>query len=378
MRGKIYFQNYEENVQTEQILRYLNNKQDSRICFEETNNVKDAEYALLLIGENFNYQWSMVETCKDLLKEQAQLIVLVKKSLFEAYERYKRASKDNFDKLEYQIIQIFNENKEKRRWIYAYVCPNEINNIIGKVILAEYFNVTFLEPCIEVNQGEDFQNILVFQNKGYVKLEEYYIDGFFSHKTGKHRPKLQEFSPIIKTVNPDEKASIAMKFQAPDIAGSFIFYIIIKKADRLLKMEDSIRSFILHVKSKHQAKGFDAVLLKEYPENGKLYTNKIDFEKTWRLKNVSGVDWEKVIFKVKYEHLTHYFCKERKKIYSNILNGDEFEVKAKFHPPDIPGKYTVFWQLMKEDGTEIITDGPLCCSVVTQYETQSLFEVCDF
>ncbi len=80
MRGKIYFQNYERNVQTKQILRYLNNKQNSKICFEETKNVKDAEYILVLIGENFDYQWSMIKECKNLLNERKQLIVLVKKA----------------------------------------------------------------------------------------------------------------------------------------------------------------------------------------------------------------------------------------------------------------------------------------------------------
>ncbi len=280
--------------------------------------------------------------------------------------------------MKYQIIQIFNDNRRKRRWIYTYLSADEVNNIIKTVILAEYFDVAFLESHIEVKPGEHFQNMLIFRNKGYIKLQEYYIDGFFSHKAGKHRPKLQKYNPIIKTVNPDEEESIAMEFQAPDIAGSFIFYVIIKKTGRLLKMEDSIKSFVMHVTSISEAGEYDAVLLKEYPENGKLYTNKIDFKKTWRLKNVSGENWRRVIFKVKYEHLTHYFCMERKKLYCNILNGAEFEIEAYFHPPDIPGKYTVFWQLLKEDGTEIITDGPLCCSVVTQYETQPEFEVCDF
>lgn len=49
---------------------------------------------------------------------------------------------------------------------------------------------------------------------------------------------------------------------------------------------------------------------------------------------------------------------------------------AKFPPPDIPGKYTYLFQLYREDGTEIITDSPLSCSVITQYETLSEFEVC--
>lgn len=365
-------------MQVEQVLRYLNNIQDSKLCFEETKNVKDAEYTLLLIGENYDYQWSMIKECKNLLDEPTQLIILVEKSLFESYERCRKATENNLDKLEYQIIQIFNENREKRKWIYTYFSTTEVNNIIRTVILAEYFNVTFLEPYIDVKIGECFQNTLTFRNKGYIKLQGYYIDGFFSHKAGKHRPRLQVFDTAINTVYPGEEKSIAMKFQAPDIAGSFIFYVIIKKMGRLLKMEDSIKSFIIHVTSEWESRRYDAVLLNEFPENGKLYTDKIDFEKTWKLKNVSGENWKKIVFRIKYEHLTHYFCKERRKIYFNILNGEEFEIKAKFHPPDIPGKYTVFWQLLKEDGTEIITDGPLCCSVVTQYETQSLFEVCDY
>lgn len=75
-----------------------------------------------------------------------------------------------------------------------------------------------------------------------------------------------------------------MDFKAPDIAGTFIFYIIVKKQGRILKMEDSIRSFTIHVRSFNESGLYDAVLLEEHPGNGKLYTKKDDFKKIWRLR----------------------------------------------------------------------------------------------
>lgn len=375
-QGKIYFKNCTENLKTEDILEYLNSKSDSDICFGKTDNINEAEYGILIIEEEKAGSIFLVEECAKLLTMQ-KCIVLVRDILFENYELYKKEPQDKMFSIHpaYQVISLFNENQNNRRWIYTYSSIKEISSIIGKIVLSEYFSLEFVRSDIKIEPKEYFENTLVLTNTGYVKLEGYYIDGFFIHNTGKHRPKLEIVNPVISTVYPHKEVQMKMNFQAPDIAGSFVMYLVIKKKGRILKMDDSIREFFIHVTTEDRYAPYDAILLEEDPPNGKLYTDKYDFKKTWKLKNVSGKDWKKVIFKVKYEHLTHYFCKERKKVYYNIPNGGEVIVSAKFHPPDIPGKYTAFWHLQKEDGTEISTDGPLCCSVVTQYETQSQFEI---
>ncbi len=378
MQEQIYFLNCEEELQTERVLNYLNYERRPLVHFTQVDDIKTAKYVLLTIGRKCMDNISAAAECQAMLCGKAHIIILVRQDIFESYEKYCRSpqAEETSESYAYQMIQVFNESKDKRKWIYTYSSVEEIVNIVGNIILAEYFEIDFVKPIVTMKPNEYFQNTLIFRNEGYVELTGYYIDGFFIHNVGKHRPKLRNFNPVMKKADPFEELHINMDFKAPDIAGSFIFYIIVKKMGRILKMEDSIRSFTIHVRSFNESGLYDAVLLEEHPGNGKLYTQKDDFKKIWRLKNVSGEDWKKVVFKVRYEHLTHYFCKERKKVLGPIPNGSEFTLDAMFHPPDIPGKYTAFWQLLRADGTEIIIDGPLCCSVVTQYETQSLFEVC--
>ncbi len=375
-QGKIYFRNSEKNVKIEEVLEYLNSKADSEIRFQTTGDMQKAEYAVLIIGEGEAGKLPSIEETRKLLYMQ-QCIVLVKKVLFDNYEKYRKEQKNGkvSDNPAYQVIRIFNEDLKNRRWIYTYTFENEISIIIGKIILSEYFSINFSKSKVNAKTGECFENILTFKNTGYTRLEGYYIDGLFIHNTGKHRPRLESFDPVIGTVWPHKEIQMKMNFQAPDIAGSFIFYLIIKKRGRILKMDDSIRKFILHVTSAYDTVSYDAVLLEESPPNGILYTDKMDFLKNWKLKNISGENWKKIIFKIRYEHLTHYFCKERRKIIYDVPDGSEFTISGKFYTPDIPGKYTAFGQLLREDGTEITTDGPLCCSVVTQYERQSQFEI---
>lgn len=375
-QGKIYARSSENKVKIEKILEYLNSKADSEMRFQQTDDMQEAEYAVLIIGDGDSKKLPSAKESRKLLDMQ-RCIVLVKKMLFDKYEKYRKECKKGVISTNpiYQVIRSFNEDQKNRRWIYTYKDINEISNIIGKIVLSEYFSINFRKSKVHVKPGEYFENILIFRNTGHVRLEGYYIDGLFIHNTGKHRPRLENFNPVIETVHPHKEIQMKMAFQAPDIAGSFIFYLIIKKRNRILKMDDSIRKFILHVTSADDVVSYDAVLLDESPPNGILYTDKKDFVKKWTLKNISGENWKKVIFKVKYEHLTHYFCKERKKVLYDVLDGSEFTISAQFYPPDIPGKYTAFWQLQREDGTEIMTDGPLCCSVVTQYEKQSSFEV---
>lgn len=363
-------------MRIKEICEYLNLRSDSEISFQKTDDTKEAEFSVLIIGNGNDRELPSVEESETLLRMQ-QCIFLVKKTLFDDYETYRKGQRKGeiSSKSAYQIIRIFNENWENRRWIYTYTSVNEIGSIIGNVILSEYFSLNLSKSKVDVKIGEYFDNILTIKNTGYISLKEYYIDGLFIHNTGKHRPKLKNFNPVIKTVYPHKEIQVKMNFQAPDIAGSFIFYFIIKKRGRILKMEDSIREFIFHVTSEDDIESYDAVLLEESPPNGILFTDKKDFVKIWRLRNVSGENLKKVIFKVKFESLTHYFCKERKKIYENVPAGSEFTISAKFYSPDIPGKYTVYYQLLREDGTEIITDGPICCSVVSQYERQSQFEI---
>lgn len=377
MNEKIYCMNYERAFPVENLLNYLNTHKDSRFSFEQTEDFRSADYALFVIGETSVDNLTIAEG-KAIIDSPLNTIVLVKRNLFEQYEFQRRSvrSQNGFSSTALQLIQLFNENSPKRKWIYTYARIEEIIPIVGNIILSEYFEASFTNPVIQAHPGEQFQNSLLLQNKGHIKLHGYYIDSFYGLKGGKFRPRLINSLPVVGEILPQEHIAIPLDFYAPDFAGAFIFYIMIKKEGLLLKMDDSIKSFVLHVSNKALPGACDAVLLEEAPENGKLYTEKRDFEKVWRLKNVSNETWRKIIFKVKYESVTHYFCKERKKIITDIPNGSEFKVRAKFHPPDIPRKYTALFQLYRENGTEIITDSPLTCSVITQYETLSEFEVC--
>lgn len=360
-------------MRIEEILEYLNLRSDSEIRFQETPRIQEAEYAVLIVGKGNEEKSPSVEESKTLLSMQ-HCIFLVEKVLFEDYETYGKKEEIS-DNPAYRVIRFFNENQENRRWIYTYTAANKISSIIGKIILSEYFSIDFSRAEVNVKPGEYFENTLTFKNTGYTRLNGYFIGGLFIHNTGKHRPRLENFDPIIKMTYPHDEIQMNMNFQAPDITGSFAFYVIIRKSGLILNMEDSIRKFILHVASEDNAASCDALLLEESPPNGILFTDKKDFIKTWRLRNTSGENWRKIIFKVKFESVTHYFCKERKKVYYDVPNGSEFTISAKLYSPDIPGKYTVYYQLLREDGTEIITDGPICCSVVTQYERQSRFEI---
>lgn len=371
-RGKIYFRSSEPQIRIEEILEYLNLRSDSEIRFQKTSLIQEAEYAVLIIGKGNAEKLPSVEESEQLLTMQ-QCIFLVEKVLFEEYESYRKKEAGPGSPV-YRVIRFFNENRENRRWIYTYTSAGEISSMIGKIILSEYFSINFSKAKVHVKPGECFENTVTFKNTGYTRLNGYFIDGLFIHNTGKHRPRLENFNPIIKATKPHEEIHIKMDFKAPDIAGSFAFYLIVKKRGLILNMDDAVRKFVLHVASEDEP-SYDAVLLEESPPNGILFTDKKDFIKTWRLRNTSGENWRKILFKVKFESATHYFCKERKKVYYDIPDGSEFTISANLYSPDIPGKYTVYYQLLREDRTEIITDGPICCSVVTQYERQSQFEV---
>lgn len=248
MRGQVYFLNYEINIQTQEIVDFLNERQNSNVHFSEVEDVVNAEYAILLIGNDIKETLPPVKECEALLEQQAHIIILVNKELFESYEQCRKVPKDaDINRPIYKIIQMFNEDNRRRRWIYAYQSIKEINNIIGTVILSEYYDVIFLKQIVEVRPGDCFQNFLLFRNKGYVELKDYYIDGFFSHKAGKHRPILKDFNPLLQKVLPDKETYIPFEFLAPDIAGTFIFYAIISKPGRKLKMEDCTISFVIHV-----------------------------------------------------------------------------------------------------------------------------------
>jgi hypothetical protein len=347
-------------------------RSDSEIRFQKTSLIQEAEYAVLIIGKGNAEKLPSVEESEQLLTMQ-QCIFLVEKVLFEEYESYRKKEAGPSSPV-YRVIRFFNENRENRRWIYTYTPAGEISSMIGKIILSEYFSINFSKAKVHVKPGECFENTVTFKNTGYTRLNGYFIDGLFIHNTGKHRPRLENFNPIIKATKPHEEMHIKMDFKAPDIAGSFAFYLIVKKRGLILNMDDAVRKFVLHVASEDEP-SYDAVLLEESPPNGILFTDKKDFIKTWRLRNTSGENWRKILFKVKFESATHYFCKERKKVYYDIPDGSEFTISANLYSPDIPGKYTVYYQLLREDRTEIVTDGPICCSVVTQYERQSQFEV---
>lgn len=378
MNDKIYCMNCESAFHIESLLNYLNTHKDSLSLFEQAENFHSADYALFVIGEDPIDNLAVAES-RTIIESPLNTIILVKKNLFEQYESQRKSvqNQKNFSSNAFQLIRLFNENRLKRKWIYTYAEISEIIPVVGNIILSEYFEAAFANPIIKARPGEHFQNNLLLQNNGHIKLRGYYIDSFYGLRGGKYRPRLKKCLPVIGEILPQERIFIPLDFQAPDFAGAFISYIIIKKEGLLLKMEDSIRSFVLHVREEASPSACDAVLLEEYPENGKLYTEKTDFEKVWRLKNISNENWRKIICKVKYESVTHYFCKERKKVITDIPNGSEFTVRVKFHPPDIPGKYIALFQLFRENRTEIITDAPLSCSVITQYETLSEFEVCE-
>ena len=126
-QGKIYFRNSEKNVKIEEVLEYLNSKADSEIRFQTTGDMQKAEYAVLIIGEGEAGKLPSIEETRKLLYMQ-QCIVLVKKVLFDNYEKYRKEQKNGkvSDNPAYQVIRIFNEDLKNRRWIYTYTFENEI------------------------------------------------------------------------------------------------------------------------------------------------------------------------------------------------------------------------------------------------------------
>ena len=69
-QGKIYFKNCTENLKTEDILEYLNSRSDSDICFGKTDDIKKAEYGILIIEEEKAGSILFVEECAKLLTMQ--------------------------------------------------------------------------------------------------------------------------------------------------------------------------------------------------------------------------------------------------------------------------------------------------------------------
>lgn len=372
---KICFFNYEERVREEYIVACLN-EQSPGLCFKKIKDKDEADYVILIIGTETAGLPSLTEQDSFFLPELAETIVLVKKDVFHRYECEKRnaGSSGAAEQAGYHLIQMF-DSEQKRKWIYTYLTENDVLEIVKAVLMSDSFTFTFDKQYIETEPEKPFQNMLLFRNNGHVNLEGYHIEGFYNHKMGKHRPKLLNFQPEIETVFPKDVLPIEMDFTAPDIAGSFIFYAVLKKQGGILKTEDTVASFVIHTAGGEKEKTCEAALLKESPENGKLFTDKANFTKKWTLKNNSGRDWPKVIFREKYDHFTHHFCREKEKVYTDILQGEVFELEANFYSPDISGNYTSYWHLLHEDGTEISVNGPLCCSVVTQYEMNPVFKL---
>lgn len=153
MQEQIYFLNCEEELQTERVLNYLNCERRPLVHFTQVDDIKTAKYVLLTIGRKSMDNISAAAECQAMLCGKAHIIILVRQDIFESYEKYCRSpqAEETSESYAYQMIQVFNESKDKRKWIYTYSSVEEIVNIVGNIILAEYFEIdwqSLLRNCI--------------------------------------------------------------------------------------------------------------------------------------------------------------------------------------------------------------------------------------